>query len=328
MSPTLPIRIIRPNPNLEIVFDVRTKNAIYVLEKLDRQGQNLGKDHRRPNFFEENVIEEEGYRSKLSHYKNSGYDRGHLAPAADFPSNTQDTYTLCNVSPQNHTMNLSIWSRLEDFCRKVSDRQQHQQKQKQQTNNIECDTYVVTGPLWLPLKQVAPSKFQYAYIGLGQPPSLVSVPTHFFKVIAVISRPTTTTTTTTTGSNNNNNHSTALVVQPPKIMEFACFVIPNIEPNKSKTLIDYIVPWSDLEIVTGLQFFSNIITPEWKEMADSITIQMIQKRKNSVGDQQQQPLLLLTDGSSSSSRKSKSSLLGKKNSLDSLIHLCKDGECR
>jgi DNA/RNA endonuclease G (NUC1) len=226
LSPTLPIRIIRPNPNLEIAFDVRTRNAIYAIEKLDRRGHNLGKDHKRPNFFEEKTIDQEAYRSKLSHYKNSGFDRGHLAPAADFPLQTLDTYNLCNISPQNHTMNLSIWSQIEEFCRRVADRRS------------DCETYVVTGPAWLPIKQVATAKFQYAYVGLGQPPSLVAVPTHFFKVIAVVSPKTNT------------------------IVEFACFVVPNTEPNKSKGMQDYVVPWTDLEAVTGLQFFPTLATEE------------------------------------------------------------------
>jgi len=310
LSPTLPIRIIRPNPNLEIAFDVRTKNAIYVIEKLDRQGHNLGKDHKRPNFFEEKSIHHETYRSKLSHFKNSGFDRGHLAPAADFPLHTLDTYTLCNISPQNHAMNLSIWSQIEDFGRRVADRRHRPPQQ------ACCDTYVVTGPLWLPLQQVGPSKFQYAHVGLGQPPSLVAVPTHFFKVIVVVSHPPTTTTTT----------------PPPRlhIVEFACFVVPNTEPNKSKQMSDCVVSWTDLEAVTGLQFFPTLATDEWKEWADVITWESVVRLRPQQRQQLQQSpqqLLLLTDGkSSNSSRKSKA--FTNKSVDTSLIHLCKGGECR
>ena len=306
LSPTLPIRIIRPNPNLEIAFDVRTKNAIYVIEKLDRQGHNLGKDHKRPNFFEEKSIHQETYRSKLSHFKNSGFDRGHLAPAADFPLHTLDTYTLCNISPQNHTMNLSIWSQIEEFGRKVADRTRHQQ---------DCDTYVVTGPLWLPLKQVAPSKFQYAHLGLGQPPSLVAVPTHFFKVIAVVS---------SHHQHQHHQHHHPKTAKRSTIVEFACFVVPNTEPNKSKGMHDYVVPWTDLETVTGLQFFPTLATEEWKEWADFITVESVLQELRS--NQSSQHNMLLTDGkSSNTSRKSKALA---KTADSSLIHLCKGGECR
>lgn len=285
LSPILPIRVIRPNPDLEIAFDVRTRNAIYVLEKLDRRGQILGKDHKRPNFYEERAIDQESYRSRLAHYKNSGFDRGHLAPAADFPSNTEDTYNLCNISPQIHSMNASIWSQIEDFIRRVADRASKQQ---------HGATYVVTGPLWLPTKQVASAKFEYSYLGLGQPPSLVAVPTHFFKVVVVVAK--------------------------GNIMEFACFVVPNAEPNKSKGMQDYVVPWTDLESVTGLQFFPTLATDQWKEWADSITHDTVLRFTTSSRNQQQ-PLLLTDGGKSKSSRKNA-------DAAGMLVHLCKGGECR
>ncbi len=277
LAPTLPVRIIRPNPDLEIAFDVRTRNAIYVLEKLDRRGQNLGKDHKRPNFYEEKSIEQEAYRARLHHYKNSGYDRGHLAPAADFPSQTEDTYNLCNVSPQNHMMNLSIWSQIEEFTRRVADR----------GAKAGQETFVVTGPLWLPAKQASHAKFEYSYFGLGEPPSLVAVPTHFFKVVAVVSKNT-------------------------SIVEFSCFVVPNTEPNKSKGMHDYVVPWTDLEAVTGLQFFPTLATDEWKEWADYVTQESVLRFRN------QQGQLLLTDGKNKKAPKISGALQ----------HLCKGGQCQ
>jgi len=288
LSPLIPIRVIRPNPDLEIAFDVRTRNAIYVLEKLDRGGQNLGKDHKRPNFYEEHAIDQESYRSRLTHYKNSGFDRGHLAPAADFPTKTEDTYNLCNISPQNHNMNMSIWSKIEDFTRRVADRAK---------SNGGGETYVVTGPLWLPAKQVAAAKFEYSYLGLGQPPSLVAVPTHFFKIVAVVAK--------------------------GNIVEFACFVVPNVEPNKSKGMHDYIVPWTDLEAVTGLQFFPTLATEEWKDWADYITQETVLRFRTSRTPKEQ---LLLTDGGKKSSSKSNAS--SRNNNSAMLVHLCKGGECR
>jgi endonuclease G len=296
LSPTLPIRIIRPNPDLEIAFDVRTRNAIYVMEKVDRQGQNLGKGHKRPNFYEERSIDQEQYRSRLMHYRNSGYDRGHLAPAADFPLQTEDTYNLCNVSPQNHSMNLSIWSQIEDFVRRVADRA------GSANNKQASSTYVVTGPLWLPTKQLSATKFEYSYHGLGQPPSLVAVPTHFFKVVVVV------------------------VSKTSSIVEFACFVVPNTEPNKSKGMQDYIVPWTDLEAVTGLQLFPTLATEEWKEWADYVTHETVLRFTAAAQSQKGGgPLLLLTEGNN---KKRKKDVKSSGVSADTLQHLCKGGECR
>jgi hypothetical protein len=67
-------------------------------------------------FYEEMAIEMEHYRSRLSHYRNIGWDRGHMAPAAT----PEDTFNLCNVSPQDHTMNLLIWKRLEEWTQRLA----------------------------------------------------------------------------------------------------------------------------------------------------------------------------------------------------------------
>lgn len=53
-------------------------------------------------------------------YKNSGYDRGHLCPAADrrFSKSAHDeTFLTSNISPQNHDFNSGIWNTLEQKTR-------------------------------------------------------------------------------------------------------------------------------------------------------------------------------------------------------------------
>jgi len=53
-------------------------------------------------------------------YKNSGYDRGHLAPAADMEYSYQtmaESFYLSNMSPQNPSFNRGIWSKLEKQVR-------------------------------------------------------------------------------------------------------------------------------------------------------------------------------------------------------------------
>ena len=156
-SPILPIRMIRPNPNLEIAFDCRTRIPIYVMEKLTKTTlpeRGSGGRRRRPNFHEEKSIDTE-FRSKLSHYHKSGFDRGHMAPGADFPGDlTQDTYTLANISPQDPVMNKGIWNSLEEWTRRLV-----------HSNDVAANSavYIVTGPLWLPRRQVMDGKFEYQY---------------------------------------------------------------------------------------------------------------------------------------------------------------------
>lgn len=92
-------------------------------------------------------------------YKNSGYDRGHLAPAADMEYSRQtmiESFYLSNMSPQNMSFNRGIWSKLEN-----------QVRQWAKENKA---VYVVTGTV---LTQGLPT------IGHGR----VTVPEFFYKVI-------------------------------------------------------------------------------------------------------------------------------------------------
>jgi len=53
-------------------------------------------------------------------YKNSGYDRGHLCPAADMNFNCQamkESFFMSNMSPQLPAFNRGIWKKLEDKIR-------------------------------------------------------------------------------------------------------------------------------------------------------------------------------------------------------------------
>ena len=57
---------------------------------------------------------------KHSDYTNSGYDRGHLMPAADCrwsESVMRESFYMSNVSPQPPGLNRGVWSRLEEAVR-------------------------------------------------------------------------------------------------------------------------------------------------------------------------------------------------------------------
>ena len=51
-------------------------------------------------------------------FTNSGFDRGHLASAADLPNST-DTFLTSNAVPQNPKLNRGEWRRLENQIRKL-----------------------------------------------------------------------------------------------------------------------------------------------------------------------------------------------------------------
>ena len=71
-----------------------------------------------------------------SSYTKSGYDRGHLCPAADMKLNNtsmKESFYMSNMSPQAPSFNRGIWAKLENLVRRWA----------LQRNGV----YVVTGPL-------------------------------------------------------------------------------------------------------------------------------------------------------------------------------------
>ena len=58
--------------------------------------------------------------ASLADYKGSGYDRGHLCPAADMKLNKtsmSESFFLSNMSPQTPSFNRGIWAKLEGQVR-------------------------------------------------------------------------------------------------------------------------------------------------------------------------------------------------------------------
>ena len=69
-------------------------------------------------------------------YKNSGWDRGHMAPAADMKWSEQamkESFYFSNICPQNRNLNAGIWKDLEEQVRSLAT----------QKGNL----YIVCGPI-------------------------------------------------------------------------------------------------------------------------------------------------------------------------------------
>lgn len=125
------------------------------------EDSNLRKNAKRSNEFKPDYQIPTG-SADLSDYRRSGYDRGHLAPAADFSfdkSFMNETFYLSNITPQDHGLNGGIWNDLESQVRRWAKRFGR--------------VYVVTGPV---LEKRAG---QYKSIG----PNKVAVPEFYYKVI-------------------------------------------------------------------------------------------------------------------------------------------------
>ncbi|MFN0216530.1 MAG: DNA/RNA non-specific endonuclease [Saprospiraceae bacterium] len=93
-------------------------------------------------------------------YSGSGYDKGHLCPAADMAFNADaidETFMMSNMSPQVPAFNMGIWRELEELTRDWARRFKQ--------------LYVVTGPV---LTQPG-----LAQIGFSK----VTVPGYYYKVL-------------------------------------------------------------------------------------------------------------------------------------------------
>jgi endonuclease G, mitochondrial len=96
----------------------------------------------------------------LDDYWESGYDRGHLAPSADFRWSFKalsESYLYSNMSPQLPEFNREIWADVENMARKFA------------IDNEEI--YIVTGPI---LKKGLPT--------IGEK-NKISIPEAYYKVI-------------------------------------------------------------------------------------------------------------------------------------------------
>lgn len=97
--------------------------------------------------------------AKSADYTKSGFDRGHLCPAADMDFNPvamEESFLMSNISPQAPEFNRGIWKDLETDVRKWAEK--------------EHKIHVVTGPVFADSKGV-----------IGE--DKVLIPGYFFKII-------------------------------------------------------------------------------------------------------------------------------------------------
>ncbi len=129
----------------------------YALEDHETEGENTrtGKKFRPDNSLPYPQAEDNDYR-------NSGWARGHMAPAADFKWSKEamdDTFYFTNCCPQDVSLNGGMWSTLEKKTRSYAKKYGR--------------VYVVTGPII--------GKKRNGTIGDGR----VTVPDSFFKALLI-----------------------------------------------------------------------------------------------------------------------------------------------
>ncbi|MBQ7191327.1 MAG: DNA/RNA non-specific endonuclease [Paludibacteraceae bacterium] len=89
----------------------------YCLEKTEVQGEYSRTD----KFLPDPLVKGDPVVSK--DYSGSGYDRGHMAPAADMRWSQQamkESFYMTNICPQNHNNNAGDWKDLEELVRDLA----------------------------------------------------------------------------------------------------------------------------------------------------------------------------------------------------------------
>jgi endonuclease G, mitochondrial len=85
----------------------------------------IGTTPRTDNFRPDPSLPANWYKVTPADYSKSGYDRGHMTPAADrdsTPENASATYFMTNIVPQSPDNNRGPWVKLEEYCRKQVER--------------------------------------------------------------------------------------------------------------------------------------------------------------------------------------------------------------
>ena len=100
-----------------VSYNPKWKIPNWVAYELTR-GETYGDVPRKKKFSPDPLVK--GYRVQHSDYSNSGYDRGHMAPAADMKWAEQamrESFYMTNVCPQNQSLNRGDWNDLEELAR-------------------------------------------------------------------------------------------------------------------------------------------------------------------------------------------------------------------
>jgi endonuclease G len=98
-------------------YNEKNEQASWVAYELTAD-QVRGTVNRKDSFRSDPLIKTGS--ASLSDYKGSGYDRGHLAPAADMKWSTtamSESFFMSNMSPQLPGFNRGIWKKLESKVR-------------------------------------------------------------------------------------------------------------------------------------------------------------------------------------------------------------------
>ena len=135
-----------------------SRTPLWSAEHLTRSSLAQAREVKRKDAFHAEEALPADLRAELSDYAHSGYDRGHMSPAADMPTeeSQQQSFSLANIVPQTSEHNQILWSAIEGATRHLV--------------NQRGELFVITGPVF--------EGDRIARIN-----GRVFIPTHIFKAV-------------------------------------------------------------------------------------------------------------------------------------------------
>jgi endonuclease G len=120
--PTLPKTVFIDHKFFKVAYDPERRLARYVVYQLTAENLLKKPVTRKDKFIIDPFLKEKGFPYvKPTEYKSTGYDRGHLAPSADFAWSEESndiTFVMSNMVPQSPGLNRGAWKKLEEQVRK------------------------------------------------------------------------------------------------------------------------------------------------------------------------------------------------------------------
>jgi endonuclease G len=143
-----------------VLYSGQSKTPIFVAERLTAEQLADAADEKRTNRFFADARLPWRERAMLEDYKGSGFDRGHMAPAADMPTAQAmaQSFSLANCVPQARVNNQRAWAGIEKATRRYVKR-------------ASGPVYVFSGPVHMqsPAQTIGDNR--------------VWVPTHLYKLV-------------------------------------------------------------------------------------------------------------------------------------------------
>ncbi len=149
--------------NINIAYNEEHEQALWVCYLLTKEHLN-NPVCKRKNYFKTDLNINSKSATSNDYYK-SGYDRGHLAPAADMLWSEDamlESFYMSNISPQKPGFNRGVWKKLEGRTRKLA--------------LSEDSIIIITGPIFHnPMGSIGENK--------------VTIPAYYYKILVDISAP-------------------------------------------------------------------------------------------------------------------------------------------